>query len=260
MDGTGRAVWLRAALLAAVLGLGTAAVLVLDLPSVGTVRDRVSGAGAGGWVLLALGTGLALLLPVPRTAVSVLVGLVAGFAAGVPIALAGGLLGGLGAFGLSRWLGRDATERLVGLRLARVDRVLARRGFVAVLAGRVLPVMPFVVLSYGAGLTAVRLRAYTGATLLGLLPSTLLQVGAGASVAAVLPGAGTVAAVVLLLAGAAGLWWWRRRSAAAEQPAEHAAGPAHGARGQLEDGPAGDAGYRLHDGGQPQQAADVVHP
>jgi uncharacterized membrane protein YdjX (TVP38/TMEM64 family) len=259
--GTGGGVSRRAALLAVLLAAGLAVALLVELPSVAAVRAVVADAGAAGRLLLVLGTGLALLLPVPRTALSVLVGLVAGFAAGLPIALAGGLLGALGAFGLSRWLGRDAAVRLAGPRVARADRLLARHGFLVVLTGRVLPVVPFVVLSYGAGLTAVRLGPYMGATALGLIPSTALQVGAGASVAAVLPGAAVAAVVaVLLLVGTGAAWWARRRSASAEQPAQHAAGPADGAGGQLQDGPAGDAGDRLHDRREPQQAADVVHP
>jgi uncharacterized membrane protein YdjX (TVP38/TMEM64 family) len=96
--------------------------------------------------------------------------------------------------------------RLVGPRFERVDRMMIDRGFVAVLAGRLLPVMPFVVLSYGAGLTAIRLAPYALATAIGLVPSTIVQVGIGAS-AGVLADRATVVTVVtgvlavLLLAG-----------------------------------------------------------
>ena len=62
---------------------------------------------------------------------------------------------------------------------------MARRGFVAVLAGRLLPMVPFVVLSYGAGLTAIRWAPYAAGTALGLVPSTVVQVGIGASAGAV---------------------------------------------------------------------------
>jgi uncharacterized membrane protein YdjX (TVP38/TMEM64 family) len=109
---------------------------------------------------------------------------------------------------------------VAGARLGRIDELMARRGFVAVLVGRLLPVVPFVVLSYGAGLTAVRWPPYVAGTALGLVPSTLVQVGIGAWSGAVLaratpltvlPLLAAVAVLVALTAGA----WHRRRTAMA---------------------------------------------
>jgi uncharacterized membrane protein YdjX (TVP38/TMEM64 family) len=193
--------WLRAGVLAVLLATATALALILDLPSVDVVRSWVDGAGAAAWAGMVLGLALVLLAPVPRSAVSVLVGVVLGFGPGVALALGGGLLAGLAAFGLSRTLGRTAAVRLTGKRLARVDRLMTDRGFVAVLAGRLLPVMPFVVLSYGAGLTSIRWGPYALATAIGLVPSTIVQVGVGASAGALAERAGviTVAGVVVVV-------------------------------------------------------------
>ena len=194
--------WLRAGVFAVLLGTTTALALILDLPSVDVVRSWVDGAGAAAWAWMVLGLALVLLAPVPRSAVSVLVGVVLGFGPGVALALGGGLLAGLAAFGLSRTLGRTAAVRLTGRRLARVDRLMTDRGFGAVLAGRLLPVMPFVVLSYGAGLTSIRWGPYALATAIGLVPSTIVQIGVGASAGALAERAGVIAvagAVVVVL-------------------------------------------------------------
>ncbi len=209
---------MRAGVLLAVLSAATIAALTVDLPDVATVRAWVAGAGAAGLVLLALGTGLALVGPVPRTALCVLLGVVLGFWTGFLVALAGGMAGALAAFGLSRALGRQTAVRLAGARLAAVDRALAGRGFWAVLLARVLPVAPFSVVSHAAGLCAVPFRAYTAATAVGLLPGTVLQVGAGASVpglTAWAAGAGSPLAVAAVSGAAvvvAGLLWWVRRA------------------------------------------------
>jgi uncharacterized membrane protein YdjX (TVP38/TMEM64 family) len=90
--------------------------------------------------------------------------------------------------------------------MERVDRLMFDRGFWALLAGRLLPVVPFVAVSYGAGLTAVRLTPYALSTALGLVPSTVVQVGVGASTG-VLAGWATTSTVVPVLAvlGLAGL-------------------------------------------------------
>jgi uncharacterized membrane protein YdjX (TVP38/TMEM64 family) len=149
---------------------------------------------------MVLGLALVLLAPVPRSAVSVLAGVVLGFGSGVALALSGGLLAGLAAFGLSRTLGRTAAVRLAGARLARVDRVLTGRGFLTVLAGRLLPFVPFVVLSYGAGLTSIRWTPYALATAVGLVPSTIIGVGIGASAGALAERATTVTVLSVVFA------------------------------------------------------------
>jgi uncharacterized membrane protein YdjX (TVP38/TMEM64 family) len=207
--------WVRAAVLGLVLAAGGILALTVDLPSVDALRAWLDGAGTAAWAALVVGLALVLLAPVPRSALSVLLGVVAGFGAGLAVALAGGLLGGLAAFGLARALGRPAVTRLAGPRLGRVDGLMVDRGFWALLLGRLLPVVPFVVLSYGAGLTAVRVTPYALSTALGLVPSTTVQVGVGAS-AGVLAAWATpvavvpVAAAVLVLTGF-GAFAWRRR-------------------------------------------------
>jgi uncharacterized membrane protein YdjX (TVP38/TMEM64 family) len=196
--------WLRAAVLGLLLAAGPAVALTVD------VRSWLDGAGS---VALTLGVALVLLAPVPRTAVTVLVGVIAGFWAGLAIALVGGFLGALGAFGLSRALGRSFVVGIAGHWVNRVDRLLTERAFVSVLTGRLLPVVPFVALSYGAGLTGVRLAPYAVATALGLVPSTLLQVGLGASAAGVVDSAAllVVLPVVAVVVGAGVVGWRRRR-------------------------------------------------
>ncbi|MBJ7453381.1 MAG: VTT domain-containing protein, partial [Blastococcus sp.] len=149
--------WLRASLLVLLLVAGLVVALTVELPDVDVVRRWLDDAGAAGWAGLVAAVGLVLMAPVPRTAVSVLLGLVAGFVPGLLVALTGAMLAALGSFVLARRLGREAVTRLAGPRLDRLDRLLVDRGFVPLLVGRLLPVVPFVVLSYGSGLTAMRL-------------------------------------------------------------------------------------------------------
>jgi uncharacterized membrane protein YdjX (TVP38/TMEM64 family) len=206
--------WLRATVLVLLLLVGLALVLTLDLPSVHAVRRWLDGAGGVGWAALVVGTTLMLLAPVPRTAVSVLIGVVAGFWPGFLVASAASFLAAAAAFGLSRGLGRAAVTRLAGHRLARLDNLLGDRGFVAVLVARLLPVVPFAVCSYGAGLVGVRLRPYLLATAVALPAGTAVQVGVGASAALFVSGKAAFTALPLAV-GLALLGWlavraWRR--------------------------------------------------
>lgn len=72
----------------------------------------------------------------------------------------GATVGAVAAFYLGRLLGRDAVQHFTGARLQTLDRYLARRGFWAVLAARLVPIVPFNALNYLSGLTAVRASSY----------------------------------------------------------------------------------------------------
>jgi uncharacterized membrane protein YdjX (TVP38/TMEM64 family) len=205
--------WLRAGLLVLLLATGLVVALTVELPDVDVVRRWLHDAGGAGWVALGAAVALVLMAPVPRTAVSVLVGVVAGFVPGLLVAFGGAMVAAVLSFGLSRWLGRAAITRLAGPRLDRLDRLLVDRGFISLLAGRLIPVVPFVVLSYGAGLTAMRLLPYAAATALGLVPSTVVQVGVGASAPALVSSTTAAAALPLAALAAAGVLWFRRRRA-----------------------------------------------
>ena len=212
-----RAALLRTALLVALLVAGGVAALLVDVPDVSALRGWRASLGAPGWAALLVGLALATLAPVPRTALSVLCGVLAGFWGGLALALGSGLLGALAGFGLARWLGRETVSRLAGPRLARADALLARRGALAVAAGRLIPVTPFTLVSYAGGLSGIRLRSYLAGSALGLVPGTLLHVTIGATV-----GTGDGHALLLslvplglaLVALAAARWWQLRRRSA----------------------------------------------
>jgi uncharacterized membrane protein YdjX (TVP38/TMEM64 family) len=163
---------------------GGVVALLVDVPSVATLRGWLDSLGTLGWALLVLGLALATLAPIPRTALSVLCGVLAGFWGGLALALGSGVLGALAGFALARSLGRETVTRLAGPRLARADHLLASRGALAVLMGRLIPVTPFTLVSYAGGLSGIPLRSYLLGSAVGLVPGTVLHVTIGATIGA----------------------------------------------------------------------------
>ncbi|MBI4519311.1 MAG: VTT domain-containing protein [Gemmatimonadetes bacterium] len=78
------------------------------------------------------------------------------------------------AFLLARSLGREGIQRLAGSRLSGLDRAAEQHGFRALLALRLIPLVPFNALNFGSGLTAIPWRSYALATLVGILPGTIV--------------------------------------------------------------------------------------
>lgn len=163
------------------LALATVVALMVERPGVPALQAWLGHAGPLGWAAIVLGVSGALMTPVPRTALSVLLGAAAGFPAGLAVAVLAGWFGGIGGFALGRHLGRDAVARLTGPRLARADRLFRDRGFLAVVLGRMSPV-PFWIVSYAAGLSSIRWLPATLGTVVGVVPGAVLHVGIGASV------------------------------------------------------------------------------
>ena len=110
----------------------------------------------------------------PGTLLAAAGGLAFGAVGGTAIACGGAVLGGLAAFALARTVGRGQAARLAqrSPRLVRLQSLLERRGFAAILAARLMPGVPACGLYYAAGLSPVRYRAFTAAIAIGALVRT----------------------------------------------------------------------------------------
>lgn len=208
-----------AALVALVVGAGVVA-LVVGVPSTQQVRASVGGWGWWAEVAYAGLYAVVTLTPLPKTVFTLAAGAVLGLAGGLPAVVAGALLGAVAAFFLGRLLGRDAVQRFTGARVDRLDDLLARRGLAAVLAARLVPVVPFTATNYLAGLTALRLRDFVVGTVVGILPATTayVTIGAFGSEPGSWPVLASVAALVVLTLAGALVAWRRRRGRTLARP------------------------------------------
>ena len=87
----------------------------------------------------------------------------------------GALLGATLDFGIARWYGRPVVERFVKSSLLdKTNGFFRQNGVFAVFIARMTPIVPFKIVSYGAGLTKMPLSRFVAATGLGQAPAILL--------------------------------------------------------------------------------------
>ncbi len=202
----------RALVLLVVMAVAVVAALVLGVPSRDEVQAWLDGLGPAAPVVFVVGYAAATLTPLPKNVLSLAAGLTFGLAWGVGLVWVASMAGACAAFALSRSLGREAVEAMVGHHVAPLDDALERHGTVSVVAVRLVPVLPFTPVSYALGLTALRWRPYVVGTAVGIVPGTLAHVALGASLMSTSWGITAAALTVvglLSLAGALSARHWR---------------------------------------------------
>jgi uncharacterized membrane protein YdjX (TVP38/TMEM64 family) len=167
-----RLMLLAALLLAAWLvarATGVLEVLQLDqLPSF--IREARTVAWAAPAFVLAYGVIASMGLP--ATPLTLAGGALFGPWGGTLFNWLGATLGATGAYLLARTLGRDAVRSLLGSRAGALDALAGEQAFGSLLRLRLLPIVPFNALNFGAGLAGVRPGPYVLATALGIVPGT----------------------------------------------------------------------------------------
>ena len=141
----------------------------------GAMRDELDSLGALAALVL---IGIALvhaIVPFPAEFPTAAAGFVFGFALGFPLMVFAWTLSCLVAYALARGIGPPLLDRLAGKeRMEATDRLIARGGWPILLAGRLIPVVPYNLVSYAAGATRVPLGRFTWTTAVGVAPLTAL--------------------------------------------------------------------------------------
>lgn len=169
----------RLAVMAAAAVAAVAVVLLVPVPTAVQVRDWAVAAGA--WFPLAFLAAhiVVTVFPFPRTAFTLAAGLLFGPWLGVVLAVAASALSALVALLLIRAFGWQLSRLVRHPRIAALDSRLQRRGWPAVVSLRLIPAVPFSVINYAAGASAVRAVPYLLATLVGIVPGTAAVVVLG---------------------------------------------------------------------------------
>lgn len=112
--------------------------------------------------------------PLPSLPLDIAAGVFFGPWLGTLYSATGALLGSIISFSIARLLGRTLIERLLGGHINFCTPCSDRLLTLVIFITRLIPVVSFDMVSYGAGLTKVSLRRFSIATFLGMLPLTFL--------------------------------------------------------------------------------------
>jgi uncharacterized membrane protein YdjX (TVP38/TMEM64 family) len=146
--------------------------LLVPLPTALQLRDWARSLGP--WFPLAFlaAHSLVTVLPFPRTAFTLAAGLLFGSALGIVLAVTASTISAVIAVFLVRAVGWQLSGLVSHPAIDSLDAHLLRRGWLAVMSLRLIPAVPFSVINYAVGASAVRVLPYTIATVIGLLPGT----------------------------------------------------------------------------------------
>jgi len=111
---------------------------------------------------------------VPGAVMTIAGGLAFGALWGAVWSLVGADPGALVAFGAGRFLGCAFVQKFVGERFQPLMGRLARNGFYIILYLRIVPVIPYNALNLLAGASPIEFRDYFWASMIGILPGTIL--------------------------------------------------------------------------------------
>ncbi|MFB1082976.1 TVP38/TMEM64 family protein [Jeotgalibacillus sp. JSM ZJ347] len=119
----------------------------------------------------------------PASILSIAGGLAFGAIFGFIYTMIGAVLSAIVAYFIARRFNRTFIKKIQDPRVQLVTEKMEEKGFIYVLLLRLAPLLNFDLVSYSAGLANVKLKAFTLATIIGILPGTFGYIFLGSSLA-----------------------------------------------------------------------------
>jgi uncharacterized membrane protein YdjX (TVP38/TMEM64 family) len=167
---------LLAALVFAVPALHDAAVAAIH-GDTEEVRHQIHSLGLAGPLLIVVLALIHAIVFYPAEIVDAAAGLVYGFLPALALMMFGWLLSGLACFAIGRSVARPLLDGWLGAeRFERAERRIERGGPKVLIAARLIPILPFSLVSYAAGAARVPTWRFVWTTGLGYLPITVISV------------------------------------------------------------------------------------
>lgn len=148
---------------------------MFENPTAEGLRDYIASFGVFGPIVY-----MTMFSVIPSgSVIAVAGGMAFGMYLGTLYTIIGAVIGATVAFYISRLLGRGSVEKLVRGKMQKFDEGIEKGGFLLILIMRLIPIIPFNVVSYGAGLTRIKYTDYILSTMIGIIPGVLVFTNLG---------------------------------------------------------------------------------
>ncbi|MGH2968155.1 MAG: TVP38/TMEM64 family protein [Solirubrobacteraceae bacterium] len=139
----------------------------------GRMREELDALGAVAALVLVAIALVHVVVPFPAEFPTAAAGFVLGFGPAFPLMVFAWTLSCVAAYGFARVVGPPVLDRLAGReRMEAADRLVERGGASVLLLGRLIPIVPYNLVSFAAGATRVPLARFTWTTAVGVAPLT----------------------------------------------------------------------------------------
>ena len=138
-------------------------------------------------------------------------GLLFGTVAGTPLALAGVTAAALAQMWVARRLAAGHHGNLLPQRTKAIEDFLTRNGALAVMESRIVPLLPYGLVNYSAGLTHLRFRDMALGTVVGAAPKVFAYTALGGSLTDLTSPEAIAAVALIVLLGLIGALIARRQ-------------------------------------------------
>ncbi|HEX5609280.1 MAG TPA: VTT domain-containing protein [Solirubrobacterales bacterium] len=184
------------------------------------VREEIDSLGAAGPLLILALTLIHTVVFYPAEIVDAAAGYAYGFGPALALTMFGWILSGLLCYAIGTSVARPLLDRWLGAeRFERIEAMIERGGATLMISLRLIPILPFSIVSYAAGAARVPLWRFVWTTAVGYLPLTALFVYFGTRLEGLsLTDPIVLGSAVALLALLAGGHWVMRRQSARTEP------------------------------------------
>lgn len=157
--------------------LGAVVLVLVDVPSLPTMREWADSTGPWFPLLFLLIYIGVTQFPIPRTVLTLSAGVLFGSGWGIILALVATTISATVSLLVVRGLLRDwVASCLSHPKVHHINEHLERRGWIAILSLRMIAAVPFSLLNYVAALSQIRVLPFAFATLIGSAPGTIVAV------------------------------------------------------------------------------------
>ncbi|KGO14422.1 membrane protein [Clostridium botulinum] len=153
-------------------------ILAKDINAV-SIKEYINSYGAIAPIIYIILFTLVPLTLFPDSILAIAGGMAFGMVEGSIYTIIGVICGASLSFYIARLLGRTVVEKLIRGKGKWFEDGVEKNGFLVVFILRLIPLVPFDIISYGAGLSKIKFKDFILATMVGIIPGILVFINLG---------------------------------------------------------------------------------